>query len=114
MTKDASPSKTQRLNLSALSAVLLGVVIVTLDISLTSTAIPAIARGIGASAASTIWIINIYYLAVVAALLPLALALKGLAQSAPVVAGLISGSPRSCRDIVRTLQSIICSESAHS
>ncbi|MCC7226314.1 MAG: MFS transporter, partial [Burkholderiaceae bacterium] len=60
MTKDASPSKTQRLNLSALSAVLLGVVIVTLDISLTSTAIPAIARGIGASAASTIWIINIY------------------------------------------------------
>lgn len=72
MTKDASPSKTQRLDLSALSAVLLGVVIVTLDISLTSTAIPAIARGIGASAASTIWIINIYYLAVVAALLPLA------------------------------------------
>ena len=51
---------------------LLGVVMVTLDISLTSTAIPAIARGLGINAASTIWVINIYYLAVVAALLPLA------------------------------------------
>lgn len=61
----------QRLNLPAITAVLLGVII-TWDISLTSTAIPAIARGIGASAASTIWIVNIYYLAVVAALLPLA------------------------------------------
>lgn len=60
------------LNLPALFAVLLGVVIVTLDISLTSTAVPAIAQGIGAQPASTIWIVNVYYLAVVAALLPLA------------------------------------------
>ncbi len=60
------------LNLPALFAVLLGVVIVTLDISLTSTAVPAIAQGIGARPASTIWIVNVYYLAVVAALLPLA------------------------------------------
>ena len=44
------------LNLPALFAVLLGVVIVTLDISLTSTAVPAIAQGIGARPASTIWI----------------------------------------------------------
>ena len=69
----APPSSSKpHMNLPALTAVLLGVVIVTLDISLTSTAIPTIARGIDASAASTIWIINIYYLAVVAALLPLA------------------------------------------
>ena len=61
-----------RLNLPALLAVLLGVVVVTLDISLTSTAVPAIAKSLGVPAASTIWIINIYYLAVVAALLPLA------------------------------------------
>lgn len=61
-----------RMNKPAVFAVLLGVVIVTLDISLTSTAIPAIATGIGAEPASTIWIINVYYLTVIAALLPLA------------------------------------------
>lgn len=61
-----------RINLPAIIAVLLGVSIVTLDISLTSTSVPTIARGIGVSAASTIWIINIYYLTVVAALLPFA------------------------------------------
>lgn len=75
----APPTMTQttadhrhRLNLPALAAVLLGVVLVTLDISLTSTAVPAIAQSLGAPAARTIWIINIYYLAVIAALLPLA------------------------------------------
>ena len=60
-----------RVNLVALLAVLVGVVIVTLDISLTSTAIPSIAISIGTTPATTIWIINIYYLAVVAGLLPL-------------------------------------------
>jgi len=60
------------LNLPALFAVLAGVVVVTLDISLTSTAVPAIAQGIGVDPARTIWIVNLYYLAVVAALLPLA------------------------------------------
>ncbi|MGE0314489.1 MAG: MFS transporter [Lautropia sp.] len=60
------------MNLPGLFAVLLGVATITMDISLTSTAVPTIARGIGASAASTIWIINVYYLAVIAALLPLA------------------------------------------
>ncbi|MEK7456410.1 MAG: MFS transporter [Pseudomonadota bacterium] len=53
-------------------AVLVGVSITTIDISLTSTALPAIAARIGASAASTIWVVNAYYIAVVAALLPLA------------------------------------------
>ena len=61
-----------KISLPAVLAVQLGIAIVTLDISLTSTALPAIAVGIGASPASTIWIINVYYLAVVAALLPLA------------------------------------------
>lgn len=60
------------MNVPALLAALLGVVVVTLDISLTSTAVPAIAEGIGVSPAHTIWIINIYYLTVVASLLPLA------------------------------------------
>lgn len=62
----------QDLDGRAVAAVLLGVVVVTLDISLTSTAVPAIAKGLGVPAASAIWIINGYYLAVVAALLPLA------------------------------------------
>lgn len=55
----------------ALAAVLAGVVVVTLDTSLTSTAIPAIARAIGVAPATTLWIVNVYYLGVVASLLPL-------------------------------------------
>jgi len=51
---------------------MISVVVVTIDISLTSTAVPAIAQGLGQSPASTIWIINAYYLCVVASLLPLA------------------------------------------
>lgn len=60
------------MNLRAVLSVMLGVIIVTLDISLTSTAVPAIAKGLGVAPSSTIWIINTYYLAVIAALLPLA------------------------------------------
>jgi MFS family permease len=48
-----------------------GVAVITLDISLTSTALPAIALGVGSSASEAIWIINAYYLSVVAALLPM-------------------------------------------
>jgi xanthosine utilization system XapX-like protein len=47
MTSPAPPA----IPLPALIAVLLGVSLVTLDISLTSTALPTIARGIGADAA---------------------------------------------------------------
>lgn len=61
-----------RVPLPALLAVQIGVAVVTLDISMTSTALPTIAPGIGTSAAATIWIVNVYYLAVIAALLPLA------------------------------------------
>lgn len=60
------------ISVAAVIAVLVGVSITTIDISLTSTALPAIAARIGASAASTIWVVNAYYIAVVAALLPLA------------------------------------------
>lgn len=58
--------------LPGLAPMLLGVAVVTIDISLTSTALPAIAQGLGVEPATTIWIVNIYYLAVVASLLPLA------------------------------------------
>lgn len=64
--------QSQSLNIPALLAILAGVVIVTLDISLTSTALPAIAVGIGIEPATAIWVVNTYYLAVVAALLSLA------------------------------------------
>jgi DHA2 family multidrug resistance protein-like MFS transporter len=72
MTTPSKNLKPDGISLPALFAVQLGVAIVTLDISLTSTALPTIALGIEASAASAIWIVNGYYLAVVAVLLPLA------------------------------------------
>jgi len=62
------PGGTRRLALLAVHA---GVAVVTLDISLTSTALPAIAAGLGTSPAAAIWIVNAYYVAVVAALLPM-------------------------------------------
>lgn len=61
-----------RMNPLAVLAAMLGVTVVTVDMTLTSTAIPAIASGIGAPPATAIWIINAYYLIVIAALLPLA------------------------------------------
>ena len=60
-----------RIDPRALLSLLLGVIVVTIDISLTSTAVPAIAKSLGATPKNTIWIINAYYLTVVAALLPL-------------------------------------------
>ena len=62
----------ERVDVWAMLAVLLGVAITTLDVSLTSTALPAIAARIGAGPADTIWVVNVYYFAVVAALSPLA------------------------------------------
>lgn len=70
--KAGTHSLPPRLDRAAIVAIMVGVMIVTLDISLTSTAVPAIAQGLGVTPASTIWIINTYYLAVIAALLPLA------------------------------------------
>ncbi|KPF41514.1 multidrug MFS transporter [Rhizobium sp. AAP43] len=44
----------------------------TIDISMTSTSLPSIARSIGIASATSVWIMNSYYLIVVAALLPFA------------------------------------------
>lgn len=74
MPPEAQLVPKERLDLTALVAVLLGVTLITLDISLTSTSLPAIAKGLGVTPASTIWIVNIYFLAVVATLLPAAAA----------------------------------------
>lgn len=71
-TPAKAATNTPRLDTRALVSLMLSVAVVTIDISLTSTAVPAIAQGLGQTPAATIWIINAYYLAVVAALLPLA------------------------------------------
>lgn len=68
----ADDTTSPRVSLPALLAVLVPVSIATLDISLTNTALPTIARDIGADSATSIWVVNAYYLVVVAALLPLA------------------------------------------
>lgn len=77
------------LNRQAIAAVMLGTVVVALDTSLTSTALPAIARGMDVSPARMIWIINGYFLAVVAALLPLAALGEILGHRRIYMAGLV-------------------------
>lgn len=56
----------------AMAALLAAVAMATLDSAITNTALPTMAADLHASAASSIWIINAYQLAMVAALLPLA------------------------------------------
>jgi len=56
----------------ALAAVLMAVSLVTLDSSMTNTALPAIGAGLQVRPAASIWVVNAYQLAVVAALLPFA------------------------------------------
>jgi MFS transporter, DHA2 family, multidrug resistance protein len=64
---DASP-----FDRPALAAVLMAVALVTLDSTITSTALPRIAADLRAPPAASIWVVNAYQLAVVAALLPFA------------------------------------------
>lgn len=59
-------------NSRALVAVLMAVSLATLDSSITNTALPNIAASLQARPAESIWVINAYQLAVVAALLPFA------------------------------------------
>lgn len=56
----------------AVSSLLLVIVLATLDASMVNVALPALARQFGASAANSIWIVNGYQIAAVAALLPTA------------------------------------------
>lgn len=67
-----SPAPPLSGNGRALVAVLMAVSLVTLDSSMTNTALPAIGAGLQATPALSIWVINAYQLAVVAALLPFA------------------------------------------
>jgi DHA2 family multidrug resistance protein-like MFS transporter len=67
-----APSPPLSGNGGALAAVLMAVSLVTLDASMTNTALPAIGAGLQATPARSIWVVNAYQLAVVAALLPFA------------------------------------------
>ncbi|WP_295952741.1 MFS transporter [Rhodoferax sp.] len=56
----------------ALAAIMVGVALGALDTAIANTALPAIATDLHAPAATSIWIINAYQLAVVASMLPFA------------------------------------------
>ncbi len=56
----------------AIVAVMLGALLVTIDISFMYTAVPAISRALGETAATSVWVVNAYHLALVAAVVPLA------------------------------------------
>ncbi|WP_375691218.1 MFS transporter [Pseudooceanicola sp. LIPI14-2-Ac024] len=79
---------TKVLSVPALVVVLLGGSLVTLDISMTSTALPELSRALGVTPANAIWAVNAYYLAVIAALLPLAALGEVVGQRHMFLAGL--------------------------
>ena len=56
----------------SVAAIWLAMAMTVLDGSIANVALPTIARDLNASAASSIWIVNSYQLAIVVALLPLA------------------------------------------
>jgi DHA2 family multidrug resistance protein-like MFS transporter len=68
----SDPSAPLAGNRRALLAVLMAVSLVTLDSSMTSTALPNIATSLQSRPAASIWVVIAYQLAVVAALLPFA------------------------------------------
>jgi len=57
---------------AALLAVMLAVSMSTFDIAIVNTALPTMARDLGTDAASSIWVVSAYQLAIVATLLPFA------------------------------------------
>ena len=56
----------------ALAAVMIGVLLSSLDIAIANTALPAIAADLHAAPAASVWVVNAYQLAMVALVLPLA------------------------------------------
>ena len=66
------PDKLSANDLSALIAIMLGVVLSSLDTSIVNTALPVIAGDLHATSANSIWVVNAYQLTVVAAMLPFA------------------------------------------
>jgi DHA2 family multidrug resistance protein-like MFS transporter len=56
----------------ALATILMGVTLAVMDGTIANVALPTIAQDFHASAASSIWIVNAYQMAIVISLLPLA------------------------------------------
>jgi len=62
----------ERQRLRAMTAILVSLAMATLDTAIANIALPSIAADLQASAAASVWVVNAYQLAMVAALLPLA------------------------------------------
>lgn len=73
----------------AVLSVMIAVTLVTLDISIGYTALPAMAADLRRSAASTVWVVNAYQLAMVAGVVPLAALGESIGHRRVHVAGLV-------------------------
>ncbi|CAN5319389.1 MFS transporter [soil metagenome] len=72
---NSSPASTDALsprNRRAVAALMVAVLLATLDTAIANTALPAIAADLLAAPAASVWVINAYQLAMVATILPLA------------------------------------------
>jgi DHA2 family multidrug resistance protein-like MFS transporter len=74
---------------SALIAVLMGVMLSTLDTAIANVALPTIAADLHSPAAAAIWVINAYQLAVVATMLPFAALGDGIGPRRVFLGGLV-------------------------
>jgi DHA2 family multidrug resistance protein-like MFS transporter len=80
---------TGRRHTLAVLSVMIAVTLVTLDISIAYTALPAMAADLRSSAAATVWVVNAYQLAMVAAVIPLAALGESIGHRRVHVAGLV-------------------------
>jgi DHA2 family multidrug resistance protein-like MFS transporter len=78
----------QARRLWATAALMTGVSMASLDTAIANTALPALARQLHAGAAASVWIVNIYQLAMVATLLPFAALGESLGYRRVATAGL--------------------------
>lgn len=78
----------RRARLEAVTALSLVVAMANLDTAIANTALPTIARDLGADGAAAIWVVNAYQVAMLAALLPLASLGEVLGHRRVYVAGL--------------------------
>ena len=75
--------------LQAMIAISVAVTMATLDTAVTNTALPTIARDIGANSADAIWVVNAYQFVMVATLLPLASLGEAIGHKRVYIAGLL-------------------------
>jgi MFS transporter, DHA2 family, multidrug resistance protein len=75
--------------LLAVFAISTALAMATLDTAITNTALPTISADIGADAATTVWVVNAYQLAMVATILPLASLGEIIGHKRVYIAGLV-------------------------